>query len=521
MGGRARRREAGLVLPLFALRSERDWGIGEIADLAPFCAWLAAAGHRRLQILPIFEIPPGEQSPYSALSTFAIDPIYVALRDVEDFVAAGGEAALTTGTRKRLDEVRGAHGIDYDGVRAVKRRALEIAFARFVDTEWQGGSSRAKELQRFRAAERAWLDETTLYRAAKEDRGEQPWTAWEPALRRRDPATLDAARAGLARVRLFHDYVQWLAAEQWTAACRGAGAVGVGIDGDLSFGVALDSADVWARTHEFRLDATVGAPPDAFNAEGQDWGLPPYRWDVMRDDGFGWLRARVRRAADLFSGCRLDHVVGYYRMFVRLPDEPPEFVPATTAEQRALGEELLGVVLEAIGDMALLGEDLGVVPSFVRRSLARLAIPGYRVLRWEADAGVFRDPQRYPALSVATTGTHDTSTLAAWWEDELDDDGRRALAEVPAFAALARTGRTFTPAVHAALLDGLYSARSALALLPFQDAHGGRERINVPATVGPGNWSYRLPWTVEELGGGMQEVLRARLHDLATRSGRA
>jgi 4-alpha-glucanotransferase len=521
MASRARRREAGILLPLFALRSEQDWGIGEIADLVPFCAWLAGTGHRRLQILPIFEIPPGEQSPYSALTTFGIDPIYLALRDVEDFVAAGGETALPRGARDRLDEARAAHTIDYDGVRAVKRRALEIAFARFVETEWQGGSSRAKDLQRFREAERAWLDETTLYRAAKEDRAEQPWTAWEPALGRRNPAALDAARAGLARVRLFHEYVQWIADAQWTAACRVAGGMGIAIDGDLSFGVALDSACVWARTEQFRLDATVGAPPDAFNAEGQDWGLPPYRWEVMRADDFSWLRARVRRAAELFSGCRLDHVVGYYRMFVRPTDGSPYFVPATPAEQRALGDELLDVVIDAAGDMTLVGEDLGVVPAFVRRSLTRRGIPGYRVLRWEGDAGVFRDPRRYPPLSVVTTGTHDTSALAVWWEEELGDDGRRALAEVPVFAALAGTSPVFTPEVHAVLLDGLYAARSRVVLLPLQDGYGGRERVNVPATVGPGNWSYRLPWTVEQLAGGAQEPLRARLRELVTRSGRS
>src|SRR4029077_14947638 len=141
-----------------------------------------------------------------------------------------------------------------------------------------------------------------------------------------------------------------------------------------------------------------------------------------------------------FSGCRLDHIVGYYRTFVRPIDGPPHFVPATPAEQRALGQGLLGVGIDAGGQMALLGEDLGVVPGFVRRSLTRLGIPGYRVLRWEDDGGVFRDPRRWPALSVATTGTHDTSALATWWEEDLDPAARRALAAVPVFAPLRDAG---------------------------------------------------------------------------------
>jgi 4-alpha-glucanotransferase len=132
---------------------------------------------------------------------------------------------------------------------------------------------------------------------------------------------------------------------------------------------------------------------------------------------------------------------------------------------------------------------------------------------------VFRDPVAYPALSVATTGTHDTSTLATWWEEDLDDAGRRALAAVPTFAALAGASPEFTPAVHDALLAGLYAAGSDLVVLPFQDAYGGRERINVPATVGAPNWGYRMPWTLRELRGAAGAALRDRLRALAASRG--
>ena len=118
------------------------------------------------------------------------------------------------------------------------------------------------------------------------------------------------------------------------------------------------------------------------------------------------------------------------------------------------------------------------------------------------------------------SATRHTSTLAAWWEDELDDTGRRALARVPAFAPLATASAAFTPGVHAALLDGLYGAASELVVLPLPDAYGGRERINVPATVGPTNWAYRMPWTIDELASGAAEDVRARLHALAERHGR-
>jgi len=509
-------RAAGVLCPLFALRGRRDWGIGEIGQLPAFCRWLAGAGHRVLQLLPIFETSAGERSPYAALTSFALDPIYLSLDAVEDFVAAGGEAALGAA----LEPARAGGDLDYDAVRAVKRRALELAFARFLATEWAGRSARALAFRRFRAAEAAWLDDHALFRALREARGGRAWSAWERPLRRRHPAALARAGAALGRARSFHVYVQWLAVEQWAAARREAAALGVRVMGDLAFVVAGDSADVWARQDEFTRDASLGAPPDAFDARGQHWGLPVCRWEVMAGGGYAWLGARVARAAALFDGVRLDHVVGFYRQYLIPAAGSGHFVPAEEAEQLALGERLLGVIRAAAGPAAVTGEDLGAVPDFVRRSLGRLGIPGYRVLRWEDDAGVFRDPLDFPPLSVATSGTHDTSSLATWWEEELGAEGRQALAAVPAFRALAGAAAGFTPAVHEALLDGLYAAGSALVVLPFPDAYGGRERINVPGTAGPPNWGYRLPWTVDDLAGDSGGALRARLRSLAARHGR-
>jgi 4-alpha-glucanotransferase len=502
-------RTAGVLLPLFALRGERDRGIGEIGDLPAFSRWLASAGHRLLQLLPIAEMPSGERSPYGAMSAFAIDPIYLSLEQVEDVVAAGAAAGLPAAPE-------GA-GIDYDAVRALKRRVLEAAFGWFLAHEWRAGSGRADAFRRFRAAEAVWLEDYALFRACQDQRGLRSWREWETALRDRAPAALREARESLSDARLFHEYVQWQCAEQWAAARREIAGLGIRLVGDLPFVVSGNSADVWARQDEFALDVSLGAPPDAFNAGGQEWGLPVYRWDAMEANGLAWLRARAARAGALFDAFRIDHVVGFYRQYVIRSGGPRGFIPPDESAQLALGERLLGVVLDAAGGAQVIGEDLGVVPPFVRRSLTRLGIPGYRVLRWETDDGVFRDPASYPALSLATSGTHDTSALATWWEKELGAAGRHALSAVPAFAALAGAPAEFTPAVHAALLEGLYAAGSDLLVIPVLDAYGGRERINVPATVGPSNWDYRLPWTVADLH---RAPLGARLRALAERHGR-
>ena len=240
----------------------------------------------------------------------------------------------------------------------------------------------------------------------------------------------------------------------------------------------------------------------------------------MRAGNLAWWRERCRRASELYAGVRLDHVLGYYRLYERPFDGAPFFQPAAEESQRARGEMLLTAAREAAGSLQLIGEDLGSVPDFVRQSLQRLRMPGFRVLRWEQESGVFRDPRSYPELSVATSGTHDTSSLAAWWEEELTPEMRHALATVPAFGALRDASDGLTDAVHVTLLDGLYRASSALVVLPFIDAYAGRERINVPSTVSAANWTYRLPWTVGELRGEAGAALGRRLRDLAARSAR-
>src|SRR5262249_46642910 len=161
-------------------------------------------------------------------------------------------------------------------------------------------------------------------------------------------------------------------------------------------------------------------------------------------DDFRWLRRRLARTAACFDGCRLDHVVGYFRMYVRPGDAEPDFEPATSAAQEAHGARLLDVVHTAAGAMQLTAEDLGAVPEYVRAARDARAIPGYRVLRWQDDEGVLRDPRTYAPCSVATSGTHDTSALATWWTDELDDAGRRAVAAAPVFAPLKTATRAFT-----------------------------------------------------------------------------
>ena len=507
-------RHAGVLVPLFSIPSTASWGIGEIGDISAFASWLASAGQDLVQFLPVNEMAAGQHSPYSAMSAMAIDPIYISVHALDDFQAAGGEGALSGEARDALTAARRAAAIDYERVRFVKREALRAAFARFVDDEWRHHTPRAAAFAAFVERERWWLDDYALYRALHARHEDRWWGDWADGLPHRDLEALGRARALNAREILFRQYLQWVAGEQWRAARAAAG--GVGFFGDLPFMVSGDSADVWARQDEFDLDASVGTPPDAFAEDGQNWGLPVPRWEVADTSGFAWLRARARRMADLYDGYRVDHLVGFYRTFVRPNLGEPYFTPAAEAAQLALGERLLGLFAEP--GARIIAEDLGTVPDFVRESLARLSVPGYKVFRWERewhDEGQpFRDPAAYPAASVATTGTHDTEPLAVWW-GEAPEDERRQAGAVPALAACGLDwGSTpFTPEVRDAVLETLVAAGSDILLLPVQDIFGWPDRVNVPGTTGDDNWTWRMPWPVDQMGA--QPEARERAKTLA------
>ena len=276
-------------------------------------------------------------------------------------------------------------------VRGLKERASEIAFRAFLDREWHASTARAAALRADRREHASWLADYALFVSLHDDvQGGRSWQEWPEPLASRDPEALAEARASLSERILYRSWQQWHLDEQWQEARRAVVAAGADLMGDLPFMVATDSADVWARPLDFRLDARVGVPPDAFSADGQDWGLPVYRWDVMAKNGYAWIAARAQRLAELYGAYRVDHVVGLYRTYF-LPNDggPPAFVPDTEPAQILNGERVLAAFSRGA---RVIAEDLGTVPDFVRASLDRLGIPGYRVLRWEKDETVFRDP---------------------------------------------------------------------------------------------------------------------------------
>ena len=508
-----RRRRAGVMVPLFSIRTDTGWGLGEISDLPRFARWAGSAGFQVVQLLPVNEVSGVTPSPYAAISAFALDPVYLSLDQCEDFQKAGGRQALPEEARQKLDALRAADRVDWGAVRALKATGIDLAFRRFLQDEWKQRSPRARQLATFMHGTRDWLDDHALF-TVLHDRFQSAWTAWPEGERDRAPGAIAAARHESAEALLRVSWTQWELSRQWRRARLESSAAGVELMGDLPFTVGVDSSDVWSNRGLFRIDLRVGTPPDDESPEGQDWGLPVYDWNVLRRNELSWLKARAMRAGDLFSLYRIDHALGFYRTYFRSADgHDSGFTPAAEGEQLALGERIMRL-FRRFGEVV--AEDLGIVPPFLRPSLDKVGVPGYRVLRWEKDGDEPRDPAGWPALSVATNATHDTDTTAEWY-DHLSPEDRERLRKIPALASL-DPARPFDDQTRDLFLRALFQAPSVLALVPIQDALGGRERINEPGTVGSDNWTFRMARSVDELTA--DTALTTRLAELVKDSGR-
>jgi 4-alpha-glucanotransferase len=499
------KRSAGVLIPLFAIPTSDDLGRGEILGLSAMMDFALAMGHRVIQLLPINETSPSETSPYSALSLFAIDPLYISVAALEGIEPAALDAARTAASRV-LPRAR---------MHATRLKLLEQNFRWF---QAQPGADDRAALAAFAEHNREWLDDYALYRALKDSFDFASWTTWPDGIKHRDPAALEEARREHGEQIDKFRYFQFVAHRQWSAIRAEAARRGALLGGDLAFSPAQDSADVWAHQELFILDRTVGTPPDAFAAEGQRWGLPMPNWDRMRAEGLGWWRMRARHAAELYDLFRVDHVVGLYRTFSfgLNRDEPGYYSPADEWAQRQQGEEVMRAIKEAAGESTLIAEDLGSVPPWVRESLTALGLPGFKVFRWEKEhwdtpEERFVAPAAYQELSVATTGTHDTDTLATWWREASERD-RRMVCEALKISDLSPGRRTLSPAMLEAILRALYASPSILALVPVQDLFGWSTRINLPGTVGGRNWSYRLPFSLKPFDAG--SAIRARIEHL-------
>ncbi len=529
---------AGLLAPLFAIRSESDLGIGDTRTLIDFIDWASGIGFRLVQLLPINETG-NDHSPYNAISSVALDPTTIATTPA-DLPDLSEEAFRAIVAEIDLDALRSGPVL-YEQVKPLKNRLLRAAFARFEANSESSDNERARQFRAWQKEHAHWLGGYALFRWLKEKHGDsEQWDQWDPAVQ-----TLEKARGWLAALEhaereevltsiRFYEYVQWVAFAQWREVKAHADRKGVLLMGDVPIGVSYYGADVFSHPELFHLDWSGGAPPervfksDPFTQKwGQNWGVPMYRWEVHQENDYAWWRQRVARVKEFFHLFRVDHILGFFRMygFPWRPEENEAFLPLSEEQARERtggklphfiprddhspenreanqreGERHLRALLKEVGPFALIGEDLGMVPDYVRPSLAALGIAGFKIPQWEREGdGRLISGNHYQRLSVVTYATHDHPPLALFWEQMSDaaaaGDGhqRWELEQFAAFAGLSVHGPAeYTREIERALLKALFCSHSWIAVVMITDLFGSRKRFNVPGSFSRTNWSERL-----------------------------
>jgi len=408
-------RRAGILVPLFSVYSKESLGIGDFDDLKLLVDWCCKTGCSILQLLPMNEIGP-TFCPYDAVSSFALEPSYISIRSVP----GSAERSVQADVQKIRERIpAGKRHVDYD----VRKEKLEVLLGIFEKSNSNG----AADYKKFIKDNQYWLDDFALYKALKKHHKGSPWYEWEKGYRDRNEKKLDAFRRKHENDLVFEKWVQWIANRQFRVAKEYAASKGVFIKGDLPILVSRDSADVWSNPGYFKLGFSAGAPPDLYCAKGQRWGMPIYDWGRLSEDGYGYIKEKLKYAENFYDMLRVDHVVGLFRIWSIPNDEPMEneglngsFDPPDEGVWRDHGRGVLQIMKESTR-MLLCAEDLGMIPSSCPETLRELGIPGNDVQRWVKDWAQrhdFLEPGEYRFLSVAMLSTHDTTNWAAWWEDE-------------------------------------------------------------------------------------------------------
>jgi len=429
--GKEGQRWWGPCVQLYALRSARNWGMGDLGDLRALVEVMAGLGADFVGLNPLhtlFAQRPEVASPYSPSSRETLNPLYIAIEDVPEYAEGNAVRTLVQSVafQRRLAAQRSAEMVDYAGVAAAKHEALALLWQHFSHEHLAHGTARAAEFHRFVQSQGEGLRLHALFEALQAhfvaaDPAVWGWPAWPEAWRDPEaPAVQQFAQAHAEQLQ-YHCWLQWLAESQLQAAQAHAKALGMGLGlyRDLAVGVNEGGADTWRQRSAYALGMYVGAPPDPLNALGQNWGLPPLNPLRLRPLRFApfidTLRANMRHAGAL----RLDHVMGLMRLFWL----PPHDVGGGEGTYAAYPlDALLGILaLESVRHRCMvIGEDLGNVAPAMRSAMQSRALLSYRPLFFERDAATqgFAPPATWPAQALAVASTHDLPTLRGFWQGE-------------------------------------------------------------------------------------------------------
>jgi 4-alpha-glucanotransferase len=466
-------RTSGVLMPISSLPS--PYGIGTMGKSArKFIDFLEKAGQKYWQILPICQTSYGD-SPYQSFSSFAGNPYFI---DLEYLCK---EKLLTKKECESFPWGDNPSYVDYGTMYASRYALLRKAYKRFRKAVPQDYDAFCKN-------EKEWLEEYALFMAIKDANGGVSWLNWEPDLKRRKEEALAKAREAYADDIDFYRMLQYLFFKQWRQLKAYANGKGIEIIGDVPIYVAMDSADVWANPTQFYLDRNLnpievaGCPPDAFAEDGQLWGNPLFRWDVMKKDGFTWWTKRVKAVASLYDIVRIDHFRGFDSYYAI----PAKDDTARNGKwKKGPGIALFQTLEQNLGKLPIIAEDLGFLTPSVHKLLKDSGFPGMKVIQFAFDSREDSDylPHNYPTNCVVYTGTHDNDTVMGWMKTAPKQSVKFAKEYL---------NLTQEEGYNWGMMRAAWSSVADLAIVPMQDiiGLGSEARINIPSTLG-NNWKWR------------------------------
>ena len=501
------RRVWGLAIQLYALKSRRNWGLGDFGDLKRLIEIVAPRGAAAIGLNPLHALFPdraAQASPYGPNSRIFLNILYIDVTAISEF------AGLTAEEDAEANRLRDLLLVDYDAVARLKLETLKRCYAAF-----RAGASAARraDFDAYRAEQGEALLRFSCFEVLRAQLSPDVWTNWPAPWREPDIAMLRDFRAEHDAACGFVEFCQWIADRQ-LAACQNAArdlGMKIGLYTDLAVGIDRHGADAWSDQGAVLSDLSVGAPPDEFNPAGQDWGLAPFHPLAIAANDFAPLRRLMRATMRHAGAVRIDHVLGLKRLYLM-----PVGAGATDGAYVSYPfEASLRVVAEESrkARCVVIGEDLGTVPAGFRETMMRWGLWTYRVLMFERqNDGQFAAPQTYPEQALATFNTHDLPTFRGWItghdlrtkHDIAVDPGETAEARTWWQGALRRLldehggGR---PAEDiAAVAQTLGATPSRLVMVGLDDVLGVIDQANIPGTVAEHpNWRRKLPLDLEEL----------------------
>ncbi len=542
-------RVAGVSVSLYGLRSATNWGCGDFRDLLSLIDWLAAELRASFVGLnPLHAIHnrrPFNTSPYLPTSIFYQNFLYLDVEGIEDY--ARSPRAQKWRCRgvvcAEIEQLRAAPLVEYERVAALKLGFLKLLFLQFLN-EWRAHSARAREFERFLAAEGELLEKFATYCALdeylhKRDSEVWIWPAWPEEYRDPESAAVRAFRAKHWRSVLFYQYVQWQIDVQLRRVQQHARdrRLRIGLYHDLALATDRFGSDLWAHRAFYATGCRVGSPPDDFSPAGQDWGFPPPASERHREDGYRLFAESIRKNCRHGGALRIDHVMRLFRLFW-IPDEY-EAAAGAYVRERSL-DYLRVLALESVRNRVIVvGEDLGTVEPQIRETLAKFGILSYRLFYFEREGGEFKRYERYPSQALVSSTTHDLPTLAGYWigadiearhtAGVVDDaryqeqiatravDKQKMLDRLfqcrlppPGSARSAASYPELTPELHSAIIGFLALTPSQLLAINEEDITGETAQQNVPGTtVQYPNWRRKMRFTLDELRSDPEALERA------------